>query len=120
MASIKVWVNHKDFILSTLCQWLVNRHLLKIKLQNEPFPKKQIEEIQAKAKKKYKLSDKDLNYFAFEGDVISDIYSTHQVRINMLYSDGKVVDITKASDHLNASVLDKKTKKYFLCYPKGL
>lgn len=120
MASIKVWVNHKDFILSTLCQWLVDRHLLKIKLQNEPFPKKQIAEMQAKAIKKYKLSGKDVNYFAFAGDVISDIYSTHEVRINMLYSDGKVVDITKASDHLNASVLDKKTKKYFLCYPKGL
>jgi len=120
LASIKVWTNHKDFILSTLCGWLINRHLYKIKLQNEPFPKKMIEDIQAKAIKKYKLSAKDVSYLAFAGDVINDIYNTHEVRINMLYPGNKIVDITKASDHLNASVLDKKTKKYFLCYPKGL
>ncbi|HXB12875.1 MAG TPA: HD domain-containing protein [Bacteroidia bacterium] len=120
LTSIKVWMDHEDLILSTLSQWLINRHLLKIKLQNEPFPKKQIEEMRNKAMKKYKLSAKDVGYFTFSGDVINDIYSTHEVRINMLYPGDKIVDITKASDHLNASVLDKKTTKHFLCYPKGL
>ncbi len=120
LASIKVWVDHDDFILSTLCRWLIDRHLLKIKLQNEPFPKKLVAELQAKMAKKYKLNAKGAAYFAFSGDVINDIYSTHEVRINLLYPGDKIVDITKASDHLNASVLDKKTKKFFLCYPKGL
>lgn len=118
--SIKVWMNHKDPILSTLCRWMVDRHLYKLILQNKPIQKKQVQELQAKAMKAYKLSAKEVSYFAFAGDVINDIYSTHQVRINMLYPGNKVVDITKASDHLNASVLDKKTRKYFLCYPKGL
>jgi HD superfamily phosphohydrolase len=120
LASIKVWTKHSDFILSTLCQWLIDRRLYKIKLQNEPTSKKVLNEIQTKAMKKYKLSKEEVFYFAFAGDVINDIYSTHEVRINMLYSDGRIIDITKASDHLNASVLDKKTTKYFLCYPKGL
>ena len=120
MTGIKVWMNHEDTILSNLCHWLVDRRLLKIKLQNKPFPEKLISDIKGRAMKEYNLSAKEVSYIAFAGDVINDIYSTHRVRINMLYPGNKMVDITKASDHLNASVLDKKIKKYFLCFPKEL
>ncbi len=120
LASIKVWTNHRDLILSTLCKWLINRKLYKIKLQNEPIDKKFIGEIRAITAEKYKLSPTELDYFAFEGDVINDIYNRQRLRINMLYPEGKLIDITKASDHLNASVLDKSTTKHFFCYPKDL
>lgn len=120
VSSIKVWMNHEDIILSTLCRWLMNRRLYKIKLQNEPIDKKFIRQQKDKTAKKYKLAANEVNYFAFEGDVINDIYSSKELRINMLFSDNRLVDITKASDHLNASVLDKKTTKHFFCYPKEL
>ncbi|NNM94302.1 MAG: HD domain-containing protein [Bacteroidia bacterium] len=120
LCAIKVWMDHPDYILSTLCKWLINRKLYKIQLQNEPISKKFIGQIRAKTAKKFRLTERELDYFAFEGDVINDIYSRQQLRINMLYSGKHLVDITKASDHLNASVLDKVTTKHFFCYPKNL
>ncbi len=120
LCAIKVWMDHPDYILSTLCRWLINRKLYKIQLQNEPISKKFIGQIRAKTAKKFRLTERELDYFAFEGDVINDIYSRQQLRINMLYSGKHLVDITKASDHLNASVLDKVTTKHFFCYPKNL
>ena len=37
MATIKNWCHHPDKILSILCRSLVERKLLKVKFQAEPF-----------------------------------------------------------------------------------
>ena len=35
-----------------------------------------------------------------------------------LYKDGRIMDIAKAADQLNISVLGQTVTKHFLCYPK--
>ncbi|MGP8217129.1 MAG: HD domain-containing protein [Bacteroidia bacterium] len=120
MSAIKVWCSHNDFVLSTLSQWLINRRLYKTELQDKPYNANNIISLQEKAKNKYDLTRNEVKYFVFSGEVENDIYNAHSVRINILFPDGSVKDFTKASDNLNASVLDKKTKKYFLCIPKEL
>jgi len=42
MATIKNWCHHPDKILSILCRCLVERKLLKVKLQTEPFDPKEV------------------------------------------------------------------------------
>lgn len=116
MASVKVWTEHSDIILSKLCQNLINRKLYKIELQNMAFKEEKISERKKELKKKYKLTDKELDYFVFTGNVANDIYSADKIRINILSKDGTVTDITEASDQLNIEVLTKKIKKHFLCY----
>ena len=37
LSAIKDWTQHSDVVLSTLSQMIINRNLLKIELQNEPF-----------------------------------------------------------------------------------
>ncbi|HTA27509.1 MAG TPA: HD domain-containing protein [Bacteroidia bacterium] len=125
MSCIKVWISHPDFVLSTLSDWLINRRLYHTQLQKEPFSQQKIKQLTNSAKKKYKLSDKDVHYFVFSGEVENAIYKHDKVsttggRINILYPDGKVIDITKASDYPGAGELDRITHKYFLCYPKGM
>ncbi|HSY77860.1 MAG TPA: HD domain-containing protein [Bacteroidia bacterium] len=120
LSCIKVWMNHKDFVLSVLCKWLINRHLYTIKIQKIPYTKKQVEDLQKIAKKKYNISAKEMKYFVFSDEVVNDVYNSHAVHINILAPDGTITDFTKASDNLNASVLDKVTRKYFVCYPKGM
>ena len=44
MSAIKYWQLHEDKILSLLCRSLVERKLLKVKLQAEPFDKKLLSE----------------------------------------------------------------------------
>jgi hypothetical protein len=54
----------------------------------------------------------------FSGNVINDAYRGDKISINILFKDGTLVDIAKASDQLNIAVLEKTVKKYYLCYPK--
>lgn len=118
MASIKAWTEHKDVVLSMLCKQLVDRHLFKVELQNQPFKEEKIKNIQLDIKKRYKLSDKEAAYFVLSGIVTNDAYRADKIRINVLFKDGSVADIADASDQLSIDVLAKTVKKHYLCYPK--
>ena len=116
-ASIKVWQNHSDFILSTLCEMLVNRKLYKVAIQNEAFDDKTVEDLKKKVQKKYKLTNAEADYFVFSLPVTNDAYRPDKIRINILFKDGKLADIAQASDQAYLAGL-KTVKKYFLCFPK--
>ncbi len=118
MTSIKVWTSHADPVLSMLCKQLVNRKLFKVELQNQAFKEDKINTIKNNIKKRYKLNDKEVNYFVFTGNVTNDAYRADKIRINILTKDGNVSDIADASDQLSIDVLAKTVKKYYLCYPK--
>ncbi len=125
MSCIKVWINHPDSILSTLCNWFINRRLYSTLLQKEPFPLQKIKQLSKAAQAKFEVNNKDVSYYVFSGEVEnaiykSDKYTTTGGRINILYPNGRIIDITKASDYPGAAELDKITRKYFLCCPKGL
>jgi hypothetical protein len=118
--SVKVWAQHKDKILSTLCQNLVNRKLFKIELKrekNELSPKK---ELISKCAKQYKITEKEASFFVAQGEIENSAYKTNNLKINILMNNGKVIDIAEAGDQLNVEVLSKTVKKYFICYPKNL
>ena len=118
MGSIKVWVDHNDVVLSTLCKQLVDRKLFKVELQNQAFKEDKIKAIKQDIKKRLKLNDKEVNYFVFTGIVTNDAYRADKIRINILFKDGSVSDIADASDQLSIDVLSKTVKKHYLCYPK--
>ncbi len=118
MTSVKVWSSHKDKVLSSLCDRLINRKLLKVEMQNIPFKELKINELKENIKKEFKLNDQEVEYFVFSGNVINDAYRADKISINILFKDGTVADIAKASDQLNIDVLAKTVKKYYLCYPK--
>ena len=120
MACVKVWKDHSDKVLSKLCSNMVDRHLYKVELQNEPFKKEEIDQLKQKAAKKYKIDEQEAEYFVFSENVVNSIYSPDKIKINILSKDGKIRDIVEASDQLNLSVLAKTVKKYFLCYPKDI
>jgi HD superfamily phosphohydrolase len=118
MASIKVWTDHADLVLSMLCRQMVDRELFKVELQKNPFKEDKIQPIRKEIKKRYKLTDKETEYFVLTGTVANDAYRADKIRINILAKDGSYCDITEASDQLNVDVLAKTVKKYYLCYPK--
>jgi HD superfamily phosphohydrolase len=120
MASVKVWMNHKDTVLSMLCKNLIDRNLYKIELQNKNFTAAYKDQIHDKVMKKYKLSKKETDYFVFSESVNNSAYNSSHFKINILYRDGSLVDVARASDQLNIKMLSKKVTKYFICYPKGI
>lgn len=120
ISAIKVWMKHKDVVLSTLCRNLIDRHLYRIELQREPIGAARLKQLKEKVKKKYRISEEEAGYFVFSGLVANDAYRADKIRINILFKDGTVTDIAEASDQMNLEVLSKTITKHFLCYPKDI
>jgi HD superfamily phosphohydrolase len=117
-SSVKVWCSHADLVLSELCKLLVNRHLFKIIIQERPFTDAEVTEIREEVKRNKNLSDDECDYFVIRDRLINNAYNTTSEKINILYKDGTVKDITKAADTLNIDAMSAQVEKYFLCYPK--
>ena len=118
LGAIKIWQEHDDFVLSRLCQMLINRKLLNIKLKNKPINGLIKKRYFDAFKEEYDLSDEDTAYFVFSGEIENQAYNLENQNINILKKNGKLVDVAKASDHLNITALSKKVTKYYICYPK--
>ncbi|MEI6816785.1 MAG: HD domain-containing protein [Bacteroidota bacterium] len=118
MAAIKVWQKHNDDILCTLCEKLILRKLNRIDITNSPAVEGKGNRCKAKAIKLFHLKDKDVTFFVQSGTLTNSAYSKNENKINLLYRDGKLVDIATASDQHNISLLSTQVKKYFLYYPK--
>lgn len=118
LAAIKQWQGHDDFVLSRLCRMVINRTLLKIKLKKKPITEDQLLKYREKFKSTHELSDAECGYFIFSGRIKNKAYDATGQNINILKKNGKIIDVAKASDHLNLEALSKTVTKYYICYPK--
>lgn len=116
-SAMKVWTQSEDYILSTLCDGLVNRKLFKIKMQNEKFGNEHVNNMKNNLMAKMNLSEEDIGYFFVFDKTSNYIYNPGNEKINILFKSGEIVDIATASDQLNINLLSKPTIKYFVCHP---
>ncbi|MBP6687732.1 MAG: HD domain-containing protein [Lacibacter sp.] len=117
LASIKKWMHHPDKVLSTLSQWLLNRNMLKTKLQMQPFDEKEIEAVQRKAMEQLSLSSEEVGYFVFNGIAENRMYNPGNEHINILYKDGTVKDISEIEYGLIHKAIHSPVRKFYLCRP---
>lgn len=119
-ASVKVWRDHPDRILSLLCNMLVDRQLYKIEITNDEPDKNRIEMIRENTAFSLDISQNDASYFVFTEMISNRAYNTGAVNstINILMKNKVVTDIAKASDLSNLESLDKTVTKHILCYPR--
>jgi HD superfamily phosphohydrolase len=118
ISAIKSWQDHDDFVLRNLCNMIINRTLLKIKIKDKKFENKKLQEHIQKLMKAHKISKLEAEFFVFEGEVSNQAYQKDTQKINILYKSGKVEDIFKATDQFDLKVLSKSVTKYYICYPK--
>jgi HD superfamily phosphohydrolase len=118
MTSIKEWMNYDDKVLSLLSKKIIQRKLLKIELQDQPFEESYVQSIRTKVEETYKLNSSESQHLVFSNNIKNTAYNPKKDKINLLYKEGTIVDISEAADQLNISVLAKTVTKYFLCYPK--
>jgi len=116
MATIKNWCHHPDKILSILCRCLVERKLFKIKIQTDPFDSAEVEEKRKMICKILDISGKDSDYFVFTGETSNTTYDPLDERINILFKDGSVKDISRVDNALIHQDLSSTIKKYYFCY----
>ncbi len=116
MATIKNWCHHQDKILATLCRYLVERKLLKVKLQAEPFDEQFVNQKKKEACIKLEIGEKEADYFVFIGEASNTTYNPGDERINILFKDGSIKDISKVDNALIQHNLSGTVKKYYICY----
>ncbi len=120
VSAIKEWTNCGDRVLEELCEMILNRNLLKIKLKSKPISKEKFFNKTEMIKAKYNLTEEEVSYFVFTGSTTNLAYQTLTTPINILYKNGKIKDVSKASDQLNLKALAKPVVKYYMCYPKTI
>jgi HD superfamily phosphohydrolase len=118
LVSAKYWADHTDKVLSDLSRRLMERDLLAIELQNDPFPEKRINEIAKKAAEVLNLSKEMVRYYVFTGNVSNLAYAPDSPVVKVLAKSGTIADIETVSDMFDHRFLSERVIKYYLCYPK--
>ncbi|MCD2426132.1 HD domain-containing protein [Niabella pedocola] len=114
-ATIKNWCRHEDRVLSYLCQALVERRIMKIRLQAHPFDEAYLLQTRSEMAAAMGISEKEAAYFVFWGEASNSLYNPKNETITILYKDGQLKDISEV-DH---ALINVKTtipvKKYYIC-----
>ncbi|MBR9913771.1 MAG: HD domain-containing protein [Algicola sp.] len=118
ISAMKAWQYHDDFILRNLCDMLINRDLLKVKIKNKPIKPATLDKHINRLMERYPISKKDTEYFVFMDEISNQAYQSDKQTIKILLKTGKVVNMTKASDLFSIKALSKPITKYYICYPK--
>jgi len=114
--SIKVWQQHPDKVLSTLCTNILNRKLPEVIINDKETSPTEIDKKLKHVADLMDISLEDAAYFVLEGKVENNAYNSEVNTIKILYQDGSVRDIAKASDQHNIMALSKTVKKFYLTW----
>ncbi|MEO8234630.1 MAG: HD domain-containing protein [Flavobacterium sp.] len=120
VGAIKHWQNHPDFTLSSLSKMIINRDLLKIKMNEDKFSKEEVQGLTEQFSKTNNIGLQEAKYFVFKGKIRNQAYSKLAEPIRILKKDGSIEDVALLSDQLSLKALSKQVTKYFLCFPKQL
>jgi hypothetical protein len=116
LCTIKNWCGHTDKILSRLCKGLIDRKLLKVKFQVEPFDPLVVADLKGQVAKDLNISEEEAGYFVFTGETSNTTYNPFDEHIKVLFKDGTVKDISKVDNALIHHQLSTPVKKYYLCH----
>ena len=117
--AMKAWKHHDDKILSTLATDMLDRHIFKVEVSEEPIEEAKIAEIADAIAAKMNITSEEAQHYLMSINTIQkDMYSVDDDSISILYKNGEIRDISKASELLNVQLLSKKIRKYYLCYQR--
>ena len=114
LASIKVWQNHEDKVLSMLCRMLMNRRLYKTVISSGPLEELLEEKRTALIKAGY--DRESVAYFAFTGTTSNNTYDTEDERITLAMKNGTTCDISAVENALVNQALARPVHKNYICF----
>jgi HD superfamily phosphohydrolase len=115
MHAIKRWSTHPDKVLSLLCSRFLSRQLYKTTIQSEPFLPATIAAKQKESLDAFELDPSKVGYVCFTGEATNTLYQTKDERINILFKDGSIKDISLIDNALIHQNLSAAIKKNYIC-----
>jgi uncharacterized protein len=116
MGTIKNWMFHSDTILSLLSRGLIDRRLLKVRFQATVFDEKLVEDKRADVAGRLGITPEEARYFVFTGEAVNTTYNPLDEKINILFKDSSVKDISQVDNALIQQTLASTVKKFYICY----
>lgn len=117
-SSLKVWMNHPDTVLARLSEGMIYRKLFKITVTPETPSVELIEQYKERCKNILQIDDEEVEYLYFVDAINTRMYNELDDKIEILYNDDTIKDISEASDMLNIELLSKKVEKHYFAYLK--
>ena len=116
MGTIKNWMFHSDTILSLLSRGLIDRRLLKVRFQATAFDEKPVQDKRADVAARLGITPEEARYFVFTGEAVNTTYNPLDEKINILFKDNSVKDISQVDNALIQQTLASTVKKFYICY----
>ena len=116
--AMKAWRHSSDKVLSTLAADMLDRRIFKVEVLDEPPTEERIAHMRAQIAHAMDIDEQEADYLMSLNTIQKDMYSVDDDSIDILYKDGTIRDITKASEILNVALLSKKIRKYYFCYQR--
>jgi len=117
-SAMKAWKHHEDKILSTLATDMLDRKIFKVEVLEEMPSEERIEELKRTIAQQMDIDYEDAHYMMSLNTIQKDMYNVDDDKIQILYKNGEIKDISEASELLNVQLLSKKIRKYYLCYQR--
>ena len=118
MMSLKLWQDHKDFVLSRLSHMILHRRLPFIRFRDKPMKAEKLEERKAKLTNQWPIEPALLDHFVFSGEVSNEAYSLRTSQIRILTKSGEIVDLPQISQFFGHKDLLLAQSQYYVAYPK--
>jgi uncharacterized protein len=115
MSAVKRWMYHSDQVLSTLSRGLINRQLLKVRFQATPYDENYVEDLRSGVSRALSIGAAEARYFVFTGEATNTTYNPADEKINILFKNGSVRDISQVDNALIQQTLSSPVKKFYLC-----
>lgn len=117
---IKAWQRHPDRVLSYLSRSLYQRRLFRVRLTPEAPPADWQDRARRALQEQMGIPPSEAEYFLIQGTVQNAAYLKEAPPINILHRDGRIEEITQASDLPHIDAMAQTVVKHYVCYPKEL
>jgi hypothetical protein len=107
-------------VLNLLCGWLLDRKLLKVKLQTNPVEESLLQEKLAALQQFTGWDNEPCRYLVFTGRAENTMYKTDDERIEILFKTGEVRDISTVDNALIRQNLAATVGKFYICWPADI
>lgn len=120
MGALKVWTDHPDPVLSRLASDLLGRHTLRIRLRTRPWEPEHVARIRREVARKLHITEEETGLFVLTDRISNNAYDNADGGIQLLFKDGRLLDIAEASDNLGIAAMSGTVEKHYLAFPRWL
>ena len=116
ISAVKKWSRSPDPVLALLCRTVLDRRLFKLELQSTPIAPAVVQARRLELAMALGITVEDAAFLVFTGEAVNTLYDPFDDRINILYRNGTVRDISLVDDALIQQNMSHPVKKFYICF----